>query len=416
MPSACPRCGNPVATSARRCPSCDKVLRSPIQLETPRPAELPPITRPRQRPGPQTGPQTGVSGQPPRTTAEIRTEAAVEKTRAGVRFGVRLFRKLPRRARFALIGVIVLLVVGVPTGLWVVGKVAYAPEEPVEELVSAFDDRDYARVAELAGCTARLCRSGSLGEGYTPPANLEIAKVAPGGSSNPDSADVVLRYELAGERRESVVRVRRGSGVLPKSWSIVSGLVGQLEIVAPSVKSVRIAALEIDPKAGGREPALIGAYQVRVSGEDPLYQSEPVLATISGDLRSRPSTSVNLTTAVRQSARDDVSNQVKAFLDQCVAQAEIKPRVNGRPCPMSAKQTVPFSSGFTWQLDPAPVFEVVVPAKPREGVVLEVRTTTPGRATFRYTFDGEQYSYDPVTVEVKGEVHLVDGKPQFVAI
>jgi hypothetical protein len=405
MPSACPRCGRPVEASARRCPSCDKVLRSPVQLQTPRPAELPSITRP----------QPAQPPQPTRSKAEVRTEAAVEKTRAGVRVGMRLFRKLPRRARLVLAAVVVALVVGVPAVIWVVGKVAYAPEEPVEDLVSAYNDRDYTRVAELAGCTSRLCRSGALGDGYTPPAKMEIAEVAMGGSTNPDSADVVISYDLAGERRESIVRVRRESGLLPKSWSIQSGVVGALEIVAPSVKAVRVAGLDLDPSKGGREPALIGAYEVRVGGEDPLYEGQPIEATVTGDLRSRPSTSVDVRTTVKQSARDEVSGQVKTFLDACAAQAEVKPKVDGRTCPFSARQPQAFSSGFAWQLT-APEYEVVIPQKQRDGVVLEVRTTKPGSAVFRYTAQGQQFEYDPVTVEVKGEVRLEDGKLRFVAV
>ncbi|GAA0955762.1 hypothetical protein GCM10009558_073530 [Virgisporangium aurantiacum] len=101
------------------------MLRSPVQLATPRPTELPRITRP----------------QPPRSTAEVRTEAAVEKTRAGVRVGLKAWRWLPRRAKFVVAGVIVALVVGVPATIWIVGKVAYAPEGPVEDLVAAFNER-----------------------------------------------------------------------------------------------------------------------------------------------------------------------------------------------------------------------------------------------------------------------------------
>jgi hypothetical protein len=399
MPSACPRCGRSVATSARRCPSCDKVLRSPVQLATPRPTELPRITRP----------------QPPRTKAEVRTEAAVEKTRAGVRVGLKAWRWLPRRAKFVVAGVIVALVVGVPATIWIVGKVAYAPEEPVEDLVAAFNDGDLARAAELAGCTSRLCRESALSAGYRAPENMEIAEVAMGGSTNPDSADVIVRYDLAGQRQESIIRVSREPGVLPKGWSIRSGAVGNLEIAASSVRSVRIAALDVQPTAGGREPALIGRYEVRVGADDPLYEGEPVPATIKGDLRTRPVTSVKLTTAVRQSARDEIGTQVRAFLDKCAASDAQKPRVDGRTCPFSyTGYFPPGSSAVSWQLDPLPVFEVVVPEKAREGVALEVRTTTPGSATFRYTFRESPYQAEAVAVSVKGEVRLDNGKIQFL--
>lgn len=312
--------------------------------------------------------------------------------------------------------VVVALVLGVPAAIWVVGKVAYAPQEPVEDLVSAFNDRDYTRVAELAGCAGRLCRPGALGEGYTPPAKMEIADVVMGGSTSPDSADVVVSYELAGQRRDSIVRVRREPGVLPKSWTIQSGAVGALEVLAPSVRSVRVAGLDLDPSRGTKEPVLIGTYSVRVGGNDPLYEGEPVDATVTGDLRTRPTTSVDVRTAVKQSARDEVTGQVTAFLDRCVASTAVKPRVDGRVCPFSFTGYLPpGSANVSWTLDPAPVFEVVVPDKRREGVALEVRTTTPGTARFRYTFRDAPYEGDPVPVTVKGEVRLTDNKIEFVA-
>jgi hypothetical protein len=372
-------------------------------LGTPRPAELPPVTRPQ-------------PAQQPRSKAEVRTEAAVEKTRSGVRVGLRLWRRLPRKGKIVLASVVAALVLGVPAAIWVIGRVAYAPEEPVEDLVAAFNDRDYARVAELSGCTGRLCRPGALGEGYTPPAKMEIANVAMGGSTSPDSADVVVSYELAGQRRDSIVRVRRESGLLPKSWSIQSGAVGALEVVAPSVKSVRVAGLDLDPARKTKEPALIGTYTVRVGGGDPVYEGEPVEATVTGDLRTRPSTSVDVRTAVKQSARDEVGTQVRAFLDQCVASTAVKPRIDGRVCPFSfTGYFPPGSSNVSWALDPAPAFEVVVPEQRRDGVALEVRTTTPGQARFRYTFRDAPYESDPVSVTVKGEVHLTDGKIRFYA-
>jgi hypothetical protein len=325
-----------------------------------------------------------------------------------------LLRKLPRRARFVLLAVVVALVVGVPATIWIVGKVAYSPEGPIDDLVAAFHDGDLKKAAELAGCTARLCQPGALREGYAAPADMKITKVAMGGSTNSDSADVVLSYELAGKRRESIVRVRRESGLLPKSWSIQSGAVGTLEIVAPSVKTVRIAGLDIQPVAERTEQALMGAYTIKVGGDDPLYEGEPIEAAIADDLRNRKVTSVDVRAKVRQSVLDDVRGQVRTFLEQCAAQTNEKPRVNGRLCPFQFLPKAPLQN-TSWSLERAPVFEVVMPDKPRDGVLLQVRTTTKGSARFRYMIGGEAYESDPINVDVKGEVRLADGKVQFIA-
>jgi hypothetical protein len=244
---------------------------------------------------------------------------------------------------------------------------------------------------------------------------MEIAEVAMGGSTNPDSADVIVRYELAGQRQESIVRVGREPGLLPKGWSIRSGAVGTLEIAASSVRSVRIAALDIEPVAGGREPALIGSYDVRVGGDDPLYEGEPVQATIKGDLRTRPVTSVDVTTAVKQSARDEVNTQVRAFLDKCAAQAKVKPKVDDRPCGFQYNPRVNVTPE-SWRFETYPVFETVVPTKPQDGQALEVRTTTPGSVRLTYTFQGQQAQTEPVPVEVKGGVWVENGKITFYSL
>lgn len=387
-----------MAASARRCPSCDTVLRSPVQLNTPRPTELPAVTRP----------------QPPRTRAEVRTEAAVETTRAGVRVGVRLWRKLPRKAKFTLVGVIVALVVGVPAAIWIVGKVAYSPEGPVEDLVAAFNDGDAARVARLTGCTARLCQPNALGEGYEPPKRMRIAEVAMGGSTSPDTADVIVSYELAGQQRTSPIRVRRESGLLPQSWAIEAGTVGALQIDAPSVRTVRVAGLDLQPVAGRREPALIGTYTITVAGDDPLYEGEPVKASISGDLRRGPVTSVDLRAAVKQSTKDEVNAQVRTFLDKCAAQPQAKPKVDGRICRFQFNSNVNITAE-SWQYETYPVFEAAVPDKPQEGLVLQVRTTTPGSVRLTYSFQGQQYRSEPVPVEIQGQVWLQNGKITFYA-
>jgi hypothetical protein len=410
MPSACPRCGRPVAPSAGRCPHCDAALAGPglpspalagggsrVSLSTPRPADLPAA-----KPPPL-----------PPTTAQRAAEGLVEGTRTGVRVGTRVFRRLSRRVKIIVVAVVVALVVGVPATLWVVGRVAYAPEEPVEDLVAAFDDGDLARAAELARCTsARLCSPAALADGYEPPRDMTIVNVAMGGSTSPDTADIRIRYRLRGEQRESVIRVRRDGGVTPQEWRIESGLTGTLEIQAAGLTSVTVGGIEVDVPAAGRSPlrdtALIGAYTVRATAGNRLYEPSEVVALVTDDLRTRKLPPVALEPTVRPAILDTAKRQIREFLEACVRSPEYEPKVGDHDCPFAHKFPLPDgSTPAQWTYDPAPEFDLVPPDGPTKEPQLEVRTTKPGRATVTYTSrnKAEKHTYE---VTVSGTVTIGD--------
>jgi hypothetical protein len=432
MPSACPRCGRPVAPSAGRCPHCDAALAGPglpgpadpsgaalagpalpgpadpsgaalagggfrVSLSTPRPADMPAA-----KPPPL-----------PPTTAQRTAEGLVEGTRTGVRVGTRVFRRLSRRAKIIVIAVVVALVVGVPATLWVVGRVAYAPEEPVEDLVAAFDDGDLARVATLARCTsARLCSPAALADGYEPPRDVTIDNVAMGGSTSPDTADIRIRYTLRDEQRTSIIRVRRGGGLTPQEWSIESGLTGTLEIAAAGLTSVTVGGIEVNVPAAGRTPlretALIGAYTVRAAPGNRLYEASEEVAVVTDDLRTRKLPPVALEPTVRPAILDAAKRQIQEFLDACERSPDYAPKVGGRECPFAHKFPLPdMSTPARWTYDPAPEFDVIPPDEPTKEPQLTVRTTKPGRATVNYTSRNkpETHTYE---VTVGGTVTVGD--------
>jgi hypothetical protein len=374
--------------------------RSRVQLATPRPADLAAPAPPPPAP----------------STAQRAAEGLVEGTRKGVRTGGRLFRRLPRRARIIVLAVIAALVVGVPATLWVVGKVAYSPEEPVEDLVAAFNDGDAVRAATLAGCSSRLCGAAALGENYEPPRGVSIVNVAMGGSTSPDTADIRIRYTLAGERQESVLRVRRDGGLLPREWRLESGATGTLEVSAPGLSSVKVGGVEIavaaDSGRTGRNQALLGAYRVTATPGNGLYQDSAGTAPITGDLRTRGVTTVTLTPAVRTDLADGAKRQIREFLEACARSPEYEPVVDGRRCPFAHKWPVPDrSTPAAWTIDPFPEFELMPPDQPTRTAQLEVRTTKPGRAEVNYTSRGkaETYRYEvtvggTVTVDASGAV------------
>jgi hypothetical protein len=363
---------------------------SRVQLSTPRPAEL---TAPAPAPAAP-------------SSAQRAAEGLVEGTRTGVRVGSRLFRRLPRRGKFIVVGVIAALVIGVPATLWVVGKVAYSPEEPVDDLVAAFNDRDLARAATLAGCTSRLCRPDALADGYEPPSDVSIVNVAMGGSTSPDTADIRIGYRLAGERQESVIRVRRDGGLLPSNWRLVSGVTGNLEVDAAGVESVKVAGVDL-PVTGGRTartPVLLGAYTISVAVASPLYRAEPVVSPVAGDLRNRGVTSVKVTPTVKPDLDTEARRQIRAFLDNCARSPAYKPKIGERTCPFEHTWPVPdMSTPASWTIDPFPEIELVAPAEPGKDPQLTVRTVKEGRATVNYMSRGQAQTH-PHPFSVRGTV------------
>jgi hypothetical protein len=399
MPSACPRCGRAVPPSAGRCPHCAAPSSdqprgggSRVQLATPRPADLTPAKPPPPAP----------------TTAQRAAEGLVEGTRTGVKVGSRLFRRLSRRAKIILVAVVVALVVGVPATLWAVGKVAYSPEEPVEDLAAAFNDGDVARAAALAGCASKLCGGG---DGYEAPGGMKIVNVAMGGSTSPDTADIRIGYTLAGQPQQSVIRVERGSGLTPSDWRIVSGVTSSLEVVAPGMTAVTVGGVELAVPSGGdrtaRTQVLMGSYTVRATPGNKLYDASEVAAAITGDLRNRGVTSVTLTPTVRPAILDAATRQIRDFLDGCAHSPDYEPEVDGRKCPFAHKWPVPDrSTPALWTIEP-PEFQLAPKDLPTKDAQLEVRTTKPGKATINYTSRGkpETYKYE---VTVGGTVTVGD--------
>jgi hypothetical protein len=205
--------------------------------------------------------------------------------------------------------------------------------------------------------------------------------------------------------------------VLPKEWTIASGVTGYLEVVAPPALAVRVAGAEVQVPASGRasrEQALLGAYTVTVA-PGPLYEAAPQTVALTGDLRNRSTvTSVEVTPTIRAAARDEVVTLVRTFVDQCASQTEPRPRVADADCPFAYNRPVP--SGATdlrWTVVSQPAVDLVRPGRAQKDVELEVRTATAGKAELTYTYDGTQYGSGPVGIEVRGVIWLENGAVRF---
>lgn len=363
----------------------------PLELSTPRPAGLP-------RPEPAPSPPG-----PARSVTTVLTDGARLAGRAA-RGGYR--RMSPRQRLVALAAIVAVIVLG-PLLYPVVQRVAYAPEEPVSELVDAFNDGDVARAAELSGCGSRLCQPGALREGYRRPTDLAVVDVSVTG----DSGAVRVRYRLGGERHESPILVERDAGIGLRGWSIVGGATGYLDVVSATAKSARVAGTTVTtiPAArtgGGRTgatEALLGVYTV-TAADDPLYASEPATVAVTGEARGSRVTPVALTLTVKPAVLAEVERQIREFLDGCARVAEFAPR----RCPFAHQKVIYRPADPKWTVDDYPRIEVREADRLSAGnAPLSVRTVAPGHATISYTSDGVPQSAT-VEITVRGGV-TVDG-------
>ncbi|GIJ45627.1 hypothetical protein Val02_25130 [Virgisporangium aliadipatigenens] len=369
--------------------------REPIEVGTPRPADLP------------SEPSSGAraAGQPwPRRVLGVLGRG---------------WRSLAPRTRWILVATVVLSVLLVCGGYRFVQWVGYTPEKPVEELATALRGGDLDRAVRLVGCPGRLCQPGALAEGYQPPSGLTVVAVV--GEMSEDTADVAVRYDLAGERRSGTIRVERPEGGPLGEWRIVAGATGAIDPVSETAKQMRVAAVTVPARrpssARTQITVLFGVYTVAGEETDPLMSSAPAQVPVAGTLaRGGTATVVQPALTVRDTAKAEVERQVRARLDACAAQQVFVPKVGGRTCPFEHSRGQLFeadSTQISWKVETYPTVELAVTRTPTaEAPPVSVRTAEggKGRATVSYVYRGAPAP--PVSVEftVAGSVSVVDGK------
>jgi hypothetical protein len=307
------------------------------------------------------------------------------------------------RQRLITLAAIAAAIVVVPVAYSAVQRLAYAPDEPVADLVDAFADRDLGRAAELSGCRSRLCQAGVLREGYQPPTDLAVVDVSVTG----DSGSVRVRYRLGGERHESPILIERDAGWGLRGWHIVGGATGYLDVVSATAERARVAGGSVATLAAARggtgrsgaTEVLLGVYTVGAD-DDPLFTATPATVPITGEVRGSRVTSVALDLTVKPAVLAEVDRQMRAYLDECARVAEFAPR----GCPFAYQKVIYRPAAPRWRVDDYPRIEV----RPTDRIAggsapLAVRTVAPGHATVEYTSDGVPQTAT-VEITVRGSV------------
>lgn len=340
-------------------------------------------------------------------------------------------RRLLRR-RLLLVGIGALVLLVVVSVVSVIQSTFYTPDRPVREFFAAMQARDGARLAELSHCeSSPLCAAGALAQGYTPPELLDIVNVAYGGAlpddptRRPDRshAVVTVRYRLAGAEHEDGVSLERANFGLFRDWAINTPPGAWLDVVSPHVARAQLAGASVPTvnQAGagahttGAVWALPGVYTLTAAA-DPLYDTTPVTVTVTGADRQHAEPAVSLKIGILE----DVDQQVRARIDACAEQDDMRPDVDtgstgpgAGGCPFQHSSRYAFTRDVRWTVERYPKLEIRVGD---DGP--ELHTTKPGKARITYEWTtGVLEPRDWTTesaiseITVSGRVEMVDGKP-----
>jgi hypothetical protein len=330
-------------------------------------------------------------------------------------------RRLRRRLLLLAAGALVLVVVA--SVVSVIQSTRYSPDRPVLAFFAAMQARDGARLAQLSHCeSSPLCAAGALDTGYQPPEQVEITGVQYGEADeqtrrpNHSRAVVSVRYRLAGAVHEDRVSLDRADFGLFRDWSIGTPPGAWLDVVSPRVAQARLAGATVatvpEPGTGrstdGAVWALPGVYTLQAVA-DPLFDAAPSTVTVTGADRQ----SDELAVALKPTVLPAVDRQVRARIDACAEQDDMRPTVAAGGCPMRYSSNFAFTRKVRWSITKYPTLEIrLTDAGP------QVHTTTAGAATVRYQWttgvlEPREWTTDSETTEITigGRVELVDGTP-----
>ncbi|WP_200211081.1 zinc ribbon domain-containing protein [Micromonospora coerulea] len=270
---------------------------------------------------------------------------------AGRRVG-RLFRDRPGvRRRWGVVAALAAGVVLVAAVTFHQQASPMSPPDTVEAYFDALADRDADRARSLLSADYAkrapmiLTSGGALRDpGYHPPRHLRIKVVV----VRDDVAEMEGEYELDGKRQKTgLYLIRDGGGGERRPWSI-----NYLPQLPPPSGEYGFEALVI---AGTRAPAGLleavfhGSYLVSLPDHPIREVTAPVIvhagAREGGVLRTR----------MRDSARESIETQVRAYLDRCAASTELMPK----GCPFSAYSSAPVTR-VTWRITRYPPLEITL--------------------------------------------------------
>ncbi|WP_018587712.1 zinc ribbon domain-containing protein [Salinispora arenicola] len=393
----CPACRRPTAVDAQFCPACGEQLRQRSPMSAADPAtDLVPGT------DPATAPASGTDPAAPLAAAPA-VFATVRK---------------PRRWVYLLTGVALAVLLTGIAGLYAVQSILYTPGRVVTGYFAALSERDTAAARSFLE-EPRSESPNDPGElplipmtaSYQPPSEVVVTSIeelnevelagSPAAANSDDWRSATVTY-LLGDRthREKLYlhrQERKEKGVF-RGWLIYGGINRMAAYVGRDGLGVLINGQAVPTREGyARARVFPGVHEVRLA-DDPLFEAEPEAAEV-GLLKPH---AVPLMPTLRESARDEVESQVKAYLDECAKSTDLSP--DG--CPFSWIE-IGTSKKVEWTIDAYPKLSFSV----GDGEVA-VRGLL-GRVTVAWTGYGGVKHESDLLFHVTGQAAVIDGKVTF---
>jgi hypothetical protein len=339
-------------------------------------------------------------------------------------------------------------------------RAADGPEQTVEAFFTSLARRDEAGAKAVGGCASSpVCTEGGLDAGYDPPVGLRIDTVEygqpqandPTRRPNKNTATVHVTYVVGADTHSDMIQLVRADANESREWTFANPVGRPLIIKSPietdaAVGGVSIRISSAAPRGDGKERSrntwlVPGVYDIQ--GEsNVLFDAEPQQVAIGGrdncvalpgsgigsasvqELRGVPGVRVivgcvspdaTLDLTLRTGVSEEITSQVRTFVDKCAAQPVSRPRVfevdpgseSGRGiyrrCPFfedDYANRIGNQRNLQWHIKKYP--ELIL-EKPSQGAV-PVRTSVPGVAvlTFEWTTKiiGQLTGWKRVTVKV----------------
>ncbi|GAA1603383.1 zinc ribbon domain-containing protein [Kribbella sancticallisti] len=298
--------------------------------------------------------------------------------------------------------VAVTLVILLSAMTFVVQRIWYTPESPVDGYFRALADRDADKASSyLTGDDSSATAAILTSEQYVAPTDLKVQGIEDD-SDDGKRRTAKVSYAIGDTKKTGEVSLRRSEELsfgLFRGWSISESR-PSLEITtsAPIAVQVNGATLEADPEQSLRATVFPGRYVVDVA-DNPLLETDPVTVDVGFD-----DAEANLVTRIKETAQAEVDKQIKEYLKGCLVEAT-KPEHN-----------CPFSMGYSditrpvWRIDKYPTIELKLGS--RGQIVAE--STADGQATLTGKgYGGTPYA-DSTPFDLSGGVTVEQGKVVFL--
>ena len=348
--------------------------------------------------------QRRVVGDRPERVAAAAPEAGTDAPATGGAAGVQQATLDPRTKKIVIgVGALVALGIVAAIGISVANKMYFGPEKQAEAYFDALSSGDASEALDLVRLDYSSDERVLLTDDVLDASDTTISKASFGHVDvNGDTATVTARYTIDGaDQSQELTLEKTGTrfGVFDE-WKIIDPGLGTISVTAPGATSLDVNGASIAVAGlddGTTLPAFPAEYQIAPDSGSSLlsYGSETVTV-------GRDEESLDFEAEPNNEFMAQVTQQAKAFLDDCMKRDEAEPT----GCPNRTYWSD--LKNVAWKLTAEPTYAIDTDYE--SGWTFS--TKTPGSATVTATepgiFDGDpdtKYT-DKVDIDISGTVDV----------